>query len=64
MGYEDPAPLPVIMSEAGGRVTDLAGAPVLSGDGTVLATNGVLHDEFLALLDGVPHARDYKKLMG
>ncbi len=63
MGYEDLAPLPVIMSEAGGRVTDLTGAPVLSGDGTVLATNGVLHDEFLALLDGVPHARDHKKLI-
>jgi histidinol-phosphatase len=64
MGYEDLAPLPVIMSEAGGRVTDLTGAPVLTGDGTVLATNGILHDEFLALLDGVPHARDYKKLIG
>lgn len=64
MGYEDLAPLPVIMGEAGGRVTDLTGAPVLSGNGTVLATNGTLHDDFLALLDGVPHARDYKKLIG
>ncbi|GAB1508853.1 inositol monophosphatase family protein [Actinophytocola sp. KF-1] len=64
MGYEDVAPLPVIVAEAGGRVTDLTGAPVLSGNGTVLVTNAALHDGFLALLDGVPHARDYKKLIG
>jgi histidinol-phosphatase len=30
-GYEDLAPLPGIMAEAGGRVTDLSGGPVLSG---------------------------------
>lgn len=41
MGYEDLAPLPVIVGEAGGRVTDLSGAPVLAGDGTVLAANPV-----------------------
>lgn len=64
MGYEDLAPLPVILGEAGGQVTDLTGAPVLSGNGTVLATNTALHDGFLALLDGVPHARDYRKLIG
>ncbi|MFI7675363.1 inositol monophosphatase family protein [Actinophytocola sp. NPDC049390] len=64
MGYEDLAPLPVIVTEAGGRVTDLTGAPLLTGNGTVLVTNSVLHDEFLALLDGIPHARDYKKLTG
>jgi histidinol-phosphatase len=64
MGYEDLAPLPVIVGEAGGRVTDLTGAPVLTGDGTVLATNGVLHDEFLALLRGIPHGRDWRALAG
>ncbi len=58
MGYEDVAPLPVIMREAGGRVSDLGGDPVLTGDGTVLATNGVLHEEFLALVAGLPRARD------
>ncbi|MGH8792516.1 MAG: inositol monophosphatase family protein [Stackebrandtia sp.] len=47
--YDDLAPLPVIVAEAGGRVTDLSGAPVLSGDGSVLITNGRFHDEFLAL---------------
>jgi len=30
-GYEDLAPLPVIVGEAGGRVTDLYGGPLLSG---------------------------------
>ncbi|WP_406466052.1 hypothetical protein OHB07_36295 [Streptomyces sp. NBC_00111] len=35
MGYEDVAPMPVIVSEAGGRVTDLSGGPVLEGDMTV-----------------------------
>ena len=64
MGYEDVAPLPVILGEAGGRVTDLTGAPVLTGDGTVLATNGVLHDEYLDLLRGIRHDRDWRALVG
>lgn len=63
MGYEDLAPLPVIMGEAGGRVTDLTGAPVLTGNGTVLATNGALHDEFLELLHGIRHDRDWRTLV-
>jgi histidinol-phosphatase len=62
MGYEDLAPLPVIVGEAGGRVTDLAGGPVLTGDGTALATNGVLHDAYLALMKDIPHARDWRAL--
>ena len=45
----DLAPMPVILSEAGGRFTDLAGAPGADG-GSGLATNGHLHDELLALL--------------
>lgn len=61
-GYEDLAPLPVIVGEAGGVVTDLAGGPVLTGDGTALATNGVLHDDYLALLKDLPHARDWRAL--
>jgi fructose-1,6-bisphosphatase/inositol monophosphatase family enzyme len=45
----DLAPMPVIIGEAGGRMTDLAGRQdVTTGSG--LATNGVLHDELLALL--------------
>jgi histidinol-phosphatase len=63
MGYEDVAPLPVIVGEAGGRVTDLAGNSVLSGDGTVLATNGHLHDELLTLVAGLPTARDWRALI-
>jgi histidinol-phosphatase len=58
MGYEDVAPLPVIVGEAGGRVTDL------SGNGTVLVTNNHLHDDFLALVDGLPTARDWRALSG
>lgn len=48
-GYDDLAPLPVIVTEAGGRVTGLDGEPVLEGDG-VLATNGRWHDELVELL--------------
>jgi len=54
-GYEDLAPLPVIMDEAGGRVTDLSGGPVLSGPGTALVSTGHLHDELLSLLADLPH---------
>jgi histidinol-phosphatase len=64
MGHEDLAPLPVIVAEAGGRVTDLTGTPVLNGNGTILATNGLLHDEFLALLRDIPHDRDWRALTG
>jgi histidinol-phosphatase len=64
MGYEDVAPLPVLVTEAGGRVTDLTGAPVLTGDGSVLATNGLLHDELLALVADIPHGRDWRALTG
>ncbi|HCU52294.1 MAG TPA: inositol monophosphatase, partial [Micromonosporaceae bacterium] len=53
-GYDDLAPLPVILAEAGGQVTDLSGNPVLSGDGTVLATNGRLHKEFLEIIARAP----------
>ncbi len=38
MGYEDIAPIPLIITEAGGRVSDLDGNDVLSGNGTVLAS--------------------------
>jgi histidinol-phosphatase len=42
----------VIVEEAGGRVTDLAGAP-MAGTGTV-STNGLLHQEVLAALGPPP----------
>jgi histidinol phosphatase-like enzyme (inositol monophosphatase family) len=45
----DLAPMPVIIGEAGGRFTDLAGADTHEG-GSGLATNGRLHDRFLELL--------------
>jgi histidinol-phosphatase len=54
-GYEDLVPLPVIMSEAGGQVTDLSGGPLLSGPGTALVSTGHLHDELLSLVAGLPH---------
>jgi len=45
----DVAPMPVILSEAGGRFTDLRGAPRYDG-GSALASNGHLHEAFLSLL--------------
>ncbi|MBN1091674.1 hypothetical protein JKP75_03260 [Blastococcus sp. TML/M2B] len=62
LGYEDLAVLPLLIGEAGGRVTDLSGRDVLTGDGTVLASNGRLHDALLALVAGIPHARDFAAL--
>jgi histidinol-phosphatase len=63
MGYEDLAPLPVIVEEAGGRVTDLSGNPLLTGDGTILATNNHLHEEYLTLLANLPTTRDWRALI-
>jgi histidinol-phosphatase len=45
----DVAPMPVVLAEAGGRFTDLAGNEGYAG-GSGLATNGLLHAEVLALL--------------
>jgi histidinol-phosphatase len=47
----DLAPLRVLVEEAGGRFTDFAGRPTIYS-GTVLVSNGRLHDEALALLNG------------
>jgi histidinol phosphatase-like enzyme (inositol monophosphatase family) len=49
--YYDLAAMPVIMAEAGGRFTDLAGGEG-AGGGSGIATNGAVHDELLALLRG------------
>ncbi len=46
----DIAALVVIIEEAGGRFTDLAGAPVGLDTTTVLASNGRLHQELLQSL--------------
>jgi histidinol-phosphatase len=63
MGYEDVATMPLLLTEAGGRVTDLLGHDVLQGNGTVLASNGYLHDALLELVRGIPHGRDYQALL-
>lgn len=63
MGYEDVAPMPVIVTEAGGRVTDLGGTPVLQGDMSVLVTNGQLHEVFLQLVKDLPRSRDWQTLI-
>jgi histidinol phosphatase-like enzyme (inositol monophosphatase family) len=47
----DVAAMPVVLAEAGGRFTDLAGRDRFDG-GSGVATNGVLHDDVLALLRG------------
>ena len=57
-GYEDLAPLPIIVGEAGGRVTDLSGYPVLAGSGDALISNGLLHDALLDLVKGLTTARE------
>jgi histidinol-phosphatase len=62
MGYEDLVVLPVLVGEAGGRVTDLHGRDVLHGDGSVLAANGDLHDALLEVAAGLPHGRDFRAL--
>lgn len=45
----DLAPLLVIVEEAGGRFTDLAGNPTADG-GSAVSTNGLLHDAVLDAL--------------
>lgn len=47
----DLAPLQVIVEEAGGRFTDLSGQARPDG-GSVVCSNGLLHDEVLAALAG------------
>jgi histidinol-phosphatase len=63
LGYEDIAPIPVMVTEAGGRVSDLEGNDVLNGNGTILASNGHIHDELLELVRDVPPGRDYQSLL-
>jgi histidinol-phosphatase len=48
----DIAPFKVLFEEAGGRFTDFAGRPTIYS-GSALASNGSLHDEALALLNGM-----------
>jgi histidinol-phosphatase len=47
----DIAPMPVILREAGGRFTSWSGDED-AGQGNGVASNGILHDELLALLQG------------
>jgi myo-inositol-1(or 4)-monophosphatase len=42
----------LLVEEAGGRVSRPSGRPVESLDGDILATNGPLHDKFVAILSG------------
>src|SRR5215469_10748677 len=53
----DLAALQIIVEEAGGAFTDLAGIP-RPDRGTVLCTNGLLHSEVLHLLGGVQTGRE------
>jgi histidinol-phosphatase len=45
----DLGPMPVLLREAGGRFTDLAGVETIES-GSGMATNGHVHDELRALL--------------
>jgi len=49
----DAAPVKILVEEAGGRLTDFSGKPTIYG-GSVLATNGHLHDLALACLAPLP----------
>ena len=46
----DIAALTIIVEEAGGRVTDLEGAPISMNSTSILASNGLLHEPILAEL--------------
>jgi myo-inositol-1(or 4)-monophosphatase len=46
----DVVPGVVLITEAGGRVTDASGAPYTTAAATILATNGDVHDAVLGLL--------------
>jgi histidinol-phosphatase len=45
-----------ILTEAGGRFTELGGGPITLRSTSVLATNGRLHEEILTALNGPPRA--------
>ena len=47
----DWAALAVLVREAGGRISAFDGSPLVHG-GTVLSTNGILHEEIVARLSG------------
>ena len=40
----------LIIQEAGGRVTDLAGGPYSSRAGSLIATNGRIHDAMVEII--------------
>jgi len=48
----DYAPTVLLVSEAGGRATDLSGEPWTHASDGLLATNGALHEEALEILTG------------
>lgn len=52
----DLAALQVIVEEAGGRFSDLAGARTAAG-GNVISSNGLVHDQALALINAEPASR-------
>lgn len=47
----------LLVTEAGGRVSTMAGAPFDSREGSIVATNGLLHDAMLATIRGRPRQR-------
>ena len=53
LGPWDVAAGALLVEEAGGRVTALTGAPLDLAAPTLLATNGLIHDEMLAILEDV-----------
>lgn len=44
----------LLVTEAGGKVTDFKGKPSALGDGQLVASNGFLHDRMLQVIDSLP----------
>jgi histidinol-phosphatase len=63
MQYWDVAARELLLTEAGGRLTDLEGNDIRTGNGTVLGSNGHLHDALLELVQGLPANRDWQALI-
>lgn len=53
----DTAAAALIVEEAGGRVTSFSGEPFESREGTVVASNGFLHDEMIATIGAYQTSR-------
>jgi myo-inositol-1(or 4)-monophosphatase len=52
----------LIVTEAGGRVTDFRGQPLSIYEGEIVASNSLIHEEMLAVLKKVPDSRSKSEI--